>query len=325
MGAGTIRITGDDPLTRGIPAGGLRDAPTGSTPVEGFGEVGKWINPRSEADMKEQYKRFDVAPIDGGVSWTFDTRYRWTDVHFHGDVPQGDGVGYRARLSGAARWVSLQYVIKDANWAEFVAPEEVLIADGQWREHTYPLQAFTNAPWSKEKPKRPALPLRGMKFVLSNVANAGECELQLSQLRSLRGDVTTQQVRTFGAGFVAPTLTPTGEGYRVLGTVEGTDRPGLVVTGEGKGTVLFCAAPFIPRQTLRALMRQAGIEAYDGNTDDVLRADTRYIAIHTKAGGQRALHLPGGGRLRCADGAGAGRRREVTVELPEESYRVFRL
>jgi len=163
-----------------------------------------------------------------------------------------------------------------------------------------------------------------MKFVLSNVANAGECELQLSRLRSLQGDVTTQQVRTFGSGFVVPTLTPTGEGYRVLGIVEGTNRPGLVVTGEGKATVLFCAAPFIPRQTLRALMTQAGIETYDEDTDDVLRADSRYIAIHTKAGGQRTLHLPLGGRLIDAlTGQELGEGREVTVELPAESTSLF--
>jgi hypothetical protein len=276
--------------------------------------------------MQEQYTVFETEPIEAGMRWSFDTVSAWTDIHFHDTVPAKDGVGFRLKLEGAARRVMLQYCIKDANWAEFVAPEEVLVADGEWKQRDYALRSFTHAPWSKLKPEQIALPLQGMKFVIRGVSNVGRCDLQLSNLRALAGEVTTRQERSFGSGLLTPMLTPTGSDCRVLGTIEGTDRPGLVVSGEGKGTVVYSAVPFLPGEVLRALLKRAGVTAYTADGQDVLRADTRFIAIHTKDGGLRTLHLPRTAQLQDAfTGELVGSGEEVEVGLEPESTALYEL
>lgn len=324
---GVVRITDEDPLTIALePREVCSIQVRSAVEIDGFSDPERWTNPRPEADMQEQYTVFETEPIEAGMRWSFDTVSAWTDIHFHDTVPAGDGVGFRVKLDGAPRRVMLQYCIKDANWAEFVAPEEVLVADGEWKQRDYALRSFTHAPWSKLKPEQIALPLQGMKFVIRGVSNVGRCDLQFANLRALEGEVTTRQERGFGSGLVTPLLTPAGSDCRVLGTLEGTDRPGLVLGGEGKGAVLFSAVPFLPVEVLRALLTEAGITAYTADPRDVLRADTRFIAIHTKDGGPRTLHLPRAGQLRDAfTGELVGSGEEVEVGLEPESTSLYEL
>lgn len=313
-----------DPLTRHLPRStefGFKVAST--EPVAGFGDPKQWNNPRSAEDMKESYRRFEVAPIENGVQWTFDTRDSWTDVHFDAPIPIGEGIGFNVQVSGAWSRLTFQYAIKDANWAEFVTPVEP-VPSGEWCLREYPLAAFTNAPWAKERPPKAALPLRGMKFVFRGTSDVGPVAVSFSNLRSLRGEVTPKQVCTFGEGVFGPVLIPARDGCRTLGHIAGTDYAGLTSSGGGTGLTVFCAAPFIPREVLAAVMRAAGVHQYDSNPADVVRADSRLVAIHTKEGGRRTIMVPRRSMVTDAlTGDPVGRGAAANMLLPPDSTTVL--
>ncbi len=85
----------DDPLTRDLPRSqAFTINSTGSTPVPAFGETENWHNPRDAERMKKNYKLYELEAIEGGVRWSFDTSYPWTDIHFHAPIPKGDGIGF---------------------------------------------------------------------------------------------------------------------------------------------------------------------------------------------------------------------------------------
>lgn len=263
-----------------------------ATPVRGFADPANWINPRDEETMQQWYRTYEVESIEDGVRWTFDTGYHYTDIHFHAPevFDPGQGVGFELSLKGEAPTLSFFFVIKDANWNEFRTPGMTLVA-GESYSLDYPLSVFEAAPWSREKPDAPTLPLRGCKFVLNDTANMGRCVLELRNLRADIGELVTHEVLRFGSGAFAPALIPRGGG-RLLGRIAGTDLPGLVASGEGRATSVFCSIPFIPRELLVGVMREAGVHRYIDESADVLRADSRFIALHTAAGGQRTLRLP---------------------------------
>ncbi len=322
----------DDPLVRDLPTKTeLGIAPTEAVPVADFGDVHKWLNPRDAATMKQEYKRFEVAPAQDGVRWTFDTKSSWTDVHF--DAPIGSpaapggaaGIGLRMRVVGPWQRLTVQCVIKDADWAEFATPEAA-IPSGGWEELQYPLAAFTNAPWARVRPAAPALPLKGMKFVLRGTDGAGPCEVDFAGLRWLRGQLTRREVRSFGdaadgsSAVFGPGLIPSGAGCTVLGRIGDTARPGLVRSGQGAGLTVFCAVPFVPRQVLAAVAREAGVHQYDDHLEDVVRADSRLLAIHTREGGPRTIHLLHRGTVTDAlSGQVVGRAPGLVLTLPPTS------
>ena len=155
----------------------------------------------------------------------------------------------------------------------------------------YPFTAFENAPWSKLKPEEIAFPLNGCKIVLSETANAGRNVLAMTNLRALTGTITEHTVRRFGEGSFAPALVASGDDARILGALAGTEYVGLAVSGSGRATTVFCSAPFIPREVLADLADEAGVHRYLDTLTDVVRADERFIAIHTKQGGDRTLNL----------------------------------
>lgn len=55
---------------------------------------------------------------------------------------------------------------------------------------------------------------------------------------------------------------------------------------------VYSAVPFVPRELLSAAMHEAGVHRYIDEGDEVLRADARFIALHTAEGGRRELRLP---------------------------------
>jgi len=323
----TVTVTEpDDPLVAGIPGREVVSIkPEHAIPVPGFSDTSLWLNPRTDEMMQRDYRAFDVSTLDTGVRWTFDTSYRWTDVHFNAPVPEAGGIGFDLRLEGDCSPLSLRFVVKDANWAEFVAPAEVLVAGGS-RRLNYSLSGFDNAPWSKKKPDTMALPLRGMKFVIDNTANVGQCSLSLTNLESLDGEETRERAPRYGTESFRPALVPAADGLRVLGRIQGTDLPALVATGQGLGTTVFSCVPFIPREVFAALMKQAGVHQYVDVRGDVLRADSRFLAIHTKPGGARTLKLPTVSVVRDAlTGKTLGRGRAVPILLPPTSTTILEL
>lgn len=296
-----------------------------STPVAGFNDPALWVNPRTEEVMRQWYTDYTVTPLDDGVRWSFDTSYSYTDLHFNAAQPfeARAGVGFDVSFSGAAPTLRFTFVIKDADRNEFVAPEVTLV-NGKSYRFDYPLAAFTNAPWAQVRPERPALPLRGAKFVLHETANVGRCVLELRNLRTDEGEIVTRSVLRFGSGGFAPALIP--RSGAVLGTIAGTDLPGLVATSSGRSTSIFCSVPTIPNTLLSGVMRAAGVHQYIDASPDILRADARFVALHTATGGTRTLRLPAPATVTDAlTGRTLGAGAEVTLELEPDSTLLMEL
>jgi hypothetical protein len=222
--------------------------------------------------------------------------------------------------------VNLLCVIKDANMAEFASPAESL-GNGEWRTLRYPLQAFTNAPWAQVRPDKPALPIKGMKFVVQGLDGAGAVTFEARNLCALTGKVRTTPVCRFGEGTFGPLVTPVAEpGVEVLGHIEGRTDGLLAARGQGTGLTLYCPVPYLPRAILRDVLQQAGVHRYDPDPDDILRADSRLIAIHTKAGGARHLSFPAAVTLREAvSGKVLGQGATLDLALPSNSTTILEM
>lgn len=300
-------------------------APDRSTSVPGFDDAQNWLNPRTPQQMKDSYTVYEFAPIEGGVAWSFDTRYPWTDIHFTAEIPPGDGVAFDVKLEADCSRLMLRTVIKDANWAEFQTAPEVIVP-GDWRRLNYSLESFANAPWSKLQPGKIALPIRGMKFVLDGTNTAGKCTLSLRDLAAVSGPVAKSERRSYGEGVFTPALIPRdGQGI-VLGRLTGTGEPAVVMTGHGLSSSLFSAVPSMPRDLLAEMVRRAGVHQYIDAPADVLRADSRFISIHTKDGGPRELKLIEPATVRNAITEGVvGRGASIHLDLPPNSTTLLEL
>ncbi|MEN6301753.1 MAG: beta-galactosidase [Armatimonadia bacterium] len=317
----------DHPLTRGLPATAAASLEvTGSAPVTGFDKLETWNNPRTALYMEQHYQGYEIKPTEAGVNWTFETSDTWSDLHWQGELSPVDGIGLDASISAASPQANLKVVIKDANLAEFVTPVETF-ADAKLKTLAYPRAAFDNAPWSKSKPERPALPLRGMKFVVGGVNGIGPMTVQLRNLRALTGTVKTTPVCRFGDGTFGPLVTPLPQpGVEVLGHIEGRQDGLLATSGRGLQTVLYCPVPYLPAEVLMGVLAEAGVHRYTTNPADVLRADSRFMALHTKEGGARTLSLPKPATLRDAiSGQTIGQGQRIEVTLPPNSTSIYEM
>lgn len=325
---GTMLVTDlANPLVQGLPTTETCTLkPTGSAPVPGFDQPDKWLNPRSKVYIEDHYKQFDFKAIEGGIAWTFDTTDSWTDLHWQGELSPTDGLGLDVAVAGNAGQINLRCVIKDANLAEFVSPTETF-TDANFRTLGYPLRAFMNAPWAQVRPERPALPLRGMKFVVDGVGSIGPVTVQLRNLRTLTGDIIPARAARFGEGTFGPLVTAVASsGTTILGHIEGRVDGLLAVRGTGPTTTVYCPIPYLPRELLTNVLRAAGVHRYDVDTQDVLRADSRLIAIHTKEGGQRTLRLPASAVLKEAiTGVKVGEGTTVPLKLEPNSTTILQV
>lgn len=78
----------------------------------------------------------------------------------------------------------------------------------------------------------------------------------------------------------------------VLGTLDGINKPGLVVKKVANWTSIYSSAPILPTELLRNIVRAAGCHIYDeGN--DVIYANKNMLSVYSPTGGSRTLHLPG--------------------------------
>jgi hypothetical protein len=67
--------------------------------------------------------------------------------------------------------------------------------------------------------------------------------------------------------------------------------PGFVVKQFEDWTSVFCAVPGIPSHLLRNIARFAGCHVYSDD-DDVIYANSHFLAIHTNNGGRKRIRLP---------------------------------
>lgn len=99
---------------------------------------------------------------------------------------------------------------------------------------------------------------------------------------------------TFGttSAVGAPLIHPTGGNGEVLATVEGTSTPGVVrVAHRLGGHSTYSVAPRMPPRLLRNAAKEAGAHVYV-DSDDVVYASRRFVALHATSDGPRTIHLP---------------------------------
>lgn len=96
-----------------------------------------------------------------------------------------------------------------------------------------------------------------------------------------------------------PAFSVDDPGARVLGTLRGVDAPGFAVKEMDGWTSVYIAAPFPPWKLISNLLRFAGGHLYS-NRQDVVYANSRYIALQANGDGTRTLSLPGPATLRDA-------------------------
>lgn len=90
---------------------------------------------------------------------------------------------------------------------------------------------------------------------------------------------------------ISPQFWSDDSGAQVLGTLAGTNKPGLVVKKMPGWTSIYSSAPILPAALLRNIARAAGCHIYsDGG--DVVYANREFIGIYSPAGGRRTVHLP---------------------------------
>ena len=89
---------------------------------------------------------------------------------------------------------------------------------------------------------------------------------------------------------------------------------------------MFCAVPFLPRQVLANIAHEAGVHRYVDSLTEVVRADSRFVAVHTKEGGERMLNLPGASTVSDAiTGEEIGRGTRVPLSLTPDSTSIYEL
>jgi hypothetical protein len=82
----------------------------------------------------------------------------------------------------------------------------------------------------------------------------------------------------------------------VLGTIEGTDKPGLALMKNNNATHIWSAAPQIPWQLLGNMFREAGVHVY-GQTGDQVFVNSRFAGMYCITSGEKVLSLPKAARV----------------------------
>jgi len=321
---GKVRITTkDSPLAASLPKEQFSELiPSRSLPLPGAADPSNWYNPRDEQFMRRWFRESEITKEDDAIVWIFDTDYGWNDIHVLTPIERCDGLSLELRPQG--KWSSLRFklVIIDRNGAEFVTPQSSFVGD-DWTTKQYAIAAFSNARWSKQKPVRPAWPLRGIKLVLNGTARAGKLRIGVRRFARLFGETKVVERAAFGDGIPFGPVLAVKDGH-MLGVADGTEHC-IFAAKDDDGNV-FLGAPFAPRELLAALIERAGVHRYDANPGDVVRADSWLLVVHTKSGGQREILLPSPWRVFDAftnEMVGSGRR--VSVTLPPTSTTIWKL
>lgn len=317
---GCIQVTASDsPLVAGLPKRRVVELlPERSAPVPDHSNPDHWYNPRDELTMEKWFPVYKVERAAEGVVWVFHTEYRWNDVHVLVPIEECDGLGIDLRPQGKWQRLRFKLVLIDRDGAQFVSTESAF-SSGDWTTMQYTIAELDNAPWSKLRPARPAWPARGIKLVLNGTRGAGELRIGVRRLERIMGKVVERQEAEFGDGLPYGPVLLARDG-RALGVAQGTKH----VVFAAKGRHVLLSAPFAPRQMLAAIMDKARVHRYVRAHDDVVRADSWLMAIHTKAGGHREILLPQLATVCDAvTGRAIGTGNRVSVKLPPSSTAIW--
>jgi hypothetical protein len=194
-------------------------------------------------------------------------------------------------------------------------------SDDSWRTATWPIGAFSNAPWSRAKPEVPAWPIRGAKVLIYNTGGQGLLHIRIAALEAVEGEVRSGEEFAFGRGVPFGPALNLGSGVPV-GVATGTDICLLAMDRSGKSIVL--GAPFAADGLLSEVLARAGVHRFLRDSPDIVRGDSRFLVVHTRDGGPRTLHLPRPALLRDAvSGKRIGSGVQIRVELEPASTAIW--
>ncbi|MCE5249293.1 beta-galactosidase [bacterium] len=231
------------------------------------------------------------------------------------------------------------------------APADWILLDDLAAAPSYKMYVFLNAFRVTEEQKRAIrqLPSRGAKAIVwvyapglvnSTLDASGSIELTGLNLKLLpdRGPLFVE-VNDEGAAFlpgvreklmygtpnrVGPFVIGDDSSADVLGTMYGTDAPGLIMKTIDNVEVYFSSAPLLPESLLRGIAVRAGVHLYSFN-DDILYVNASFIGIHTPRSGKRTLRLPRKTDLYDVynDRVVAEQATTVTLDLPARQTALF--
>jgi len=82
--------------------------------------------------------------------------------------------------------------------------------------------------------------------------------------------------------------------------------------------------PYLPREVLAAVLDEAGVHRFDADAADIVRADSRFVAIHTKTGGARRLSFPRPvAACDAVSGQSLGQSQSLELTLPANSTTIL--
>ncbi|HQK94978.1 MAG TPA: hypothetical protein PLD23_15825 [Armatimonadota bacterium] len=156
------------------------------------------------------------------------------------------------------------------------------------------------------------------------------CEIAGMRLRMLTSgtcQVMAADGTTLGpGGYQAPLFAIDDPGAEVLGTLTGTELPGLAVRAAGRSLSLFSSVPGVPARVLREFWARAGVHIYL-DTDDPIQVGSDWITIVAATAGAKTIRLP---RAKPVLDIAAGRRiarrtAEFTVDMAAGETRIYYL
>lgn len=121
---------------------------------------------------------------------------------------------------------------------------------------------------------------------------SGIAGMRLRLLESGTCQVSTADGQAFGpGGDQTPLFAIDDSEAVVLGTLAGTELPGLAIRAAGDSLSLFSAVPGVPARVLREFWARAGVHVYL-DSDDPIQVGSDWVMIHAATAGAKTLHLP---------------------------------
>ena len=91
---------------------------------------------------------------------------------------------------------------------------------------------------------------------------------------------------------MSPTALITDSKAKVLAYMsDNSSQAALAIKDMGDWTSIFSSAPCLPTELLRNLIKQCGVHIYSDNLNDVVFANSNYVAINTAYAGEREIKL----------------------------------
>ena len=248
-------------------------------------QLGAFPVARGELDMSAIRTSLSVLK-NGEVLGIFPEGHRYTDGEIHA---AGNGVSLIALRSGA--------------------PVDYLLAE-DLEDHPgdYKLYVFLYNMHYDEGFKRAVAKLRDRGVTMlwtwapgwsTGTRSGVDCMEELTGIRFAQFDkpMDARILKKDGTkmGLVSPRMSPlfypVSPCDEVLGTYDGSDKPGLVVFRQGKSTVFFSGTWQLDMDFIRQVIERAGVFTYV-DSHDPIEANEKLFALHARYPGLKTVKLP---------------------------------